>query len=517
MNLFLVDHGLLLLSALGGAIFGWLIATLRSQRHQAALESENRVSLQRIEQLTLDKSEQLKELLQLKQQFVSSENERHQLHSSLAAVNEKLMQQTISRDEWRDECEKLNQELRLIRELNSSQEAEIRELTIRLEETKLSAEEKQRLLTNSEQRLTTQFENLANRIFEQSGRKVNEQNQQSLDGLLTPLKEQMESFRRQIQDSFGEESKERHTLTHEIRNLQKLNAQMAQEAINLTQALKGDNKTQGNWGEVILGKVLEASGLREGYEYETQVALNNERGERQQPDVVVHLPQKRDVIIDAKVSLIAYERYFNSDDKAHQAQALQEHVASVRNHIRLLSRKNYQTLSALQTLDYVLLFIPVEPAFMLAIEKEPELINDALKQNIILVSPTTLLVALRTISNLWRFEYQSQNTKEIAIRAARLYDKVRLFVDDLLTIGQSIDKAHCQYESAMNKLAQGRGNIISQVESFRQLGVDIKKEIAPEVVAESENKEPRTSNGVAYVHTRENSPNHLFHQEHNGE
>lgn len=240
-----------------------------------------------------------------------------------------------------------------------------------------------------------------------------------------------------MQDSFGQEARERHTLTHEIRNLQQLNAQMAREAINLTKALKGDNKTQGNWGEVVLSRVLEASGLREGHEYETQVNVRVDHQSRMQPDVIVRLPQGKDVVIDAKMSLIAYERYFNGEDEAEREAALNEHIASLRGHIRLLGRKDYQQLPGLRSLDYVLMFIPVEPAFLLAIDREPELISEALKHNIMLVSPTTLLVALRTITNLWRYEHQSQNAQRIADRAAKLYDKMRLFVDDMSALGQS--------------------------------------------------------------------------------
>ncbi|STJ14284.1 DNA recombination protein [Escherichia coli] len=220
---------------------------------------------------------------------------------------------------------------------------------------------------------------------------------------------------------------------------------MAQEAINLTRALKGDNKTQGNWGEVVLTRVLEASGLREGYEYETQVSIENDARSRMQPDVIVRLPQGKDVVIDAKMTLVAYERYFNAEDDYTRESALQEHIASVRNHIRLLGRKDYQQLPGLRTLDYVLMFIPVEPAFLLALDRQPELITEALKNNIMLVSPTTLLVALRTIANLWRYEHQSRNAQKIADRASKLYDKIRLFVDDMSAIGQSLDKAQDNY------------------------------------------------------------------------
>lgn len=411
-------------------------------------------------------------------QLQQQEQELRLLHGQLTAATEKAEQM----GHWREECSQLNQELRAQQQNYSAQEAELREVTIRLEETKLAAEEKQRLLVNSEQRLTNQFENLANRIFENNGRRADEQNKQSLDRLLLPLREQLDGFRRQVQDSFGQEARERHTLTHEIRNLQQLNAQMAHEALNLTKALKGDNKTQGNWGEVVLGRVLEASGLREGHEYETQVNVRVDANSRMQPDVIVRLPQGKDVVIDAKMSLVAYERYFNGEDSAEREMALKEHIASLRAHIRGLGQKDYHQLPGLRSLDYVLMFIPVEPAFLLAIDREPELISDALKHNIMLVSPTTLLVALRTISNLWRYEHQSQNAQRIADRAARLYDKMRLFVDDMSSLGQSLDKAQVTYRLAMNKLSQGRGNLIGQVESFRGLGVEVKRPIDPALV-----------------------------------
>nr|WP_233149072.1 DNA recombination protein RmuC [Shimwellia pseudoproteus] len=402
----------------------------------------------------------------------------------LMAARQALAQNT----HWREECEQLNRELRNQLEINSAQEADLREMATRLEEGRLRADEKVRQMINSEQRLAEQFENLANRIFEQSSRRVDEQNRQSLTGLLTPLREQLDGFRRQVQESFGQEARERHTLAYEIRNLQQLNAQMAQEAVNLTRALKGDNKTQGNWGEVVLTRVLEASGLREGHEYQTQVSIALEGNARMQPDVIVRLPQGKDVVVDAKMVLVAYERYFNADDDQIREAALNEHIAAIRNHIRLLSRKDYQQLPGLRSLDYVLMFIPVEPAFQVAIDRQPELISEALKHNIMLVSPTTLLVALRTVANLWRYEHQSRNAQQIAERAARLYDKIRLFVDDMTVMGQSLDKARDKYQGAMNKLAQGRGNILLQADAFRELGVEVKQEINPELMDQARQK-----------------------------
>ncbi|WP_367275772.1 DNA recombination protein RmuC [uncultured Cedecea sp.] len=435
--------------ALLAALMGWLVASLRATQRQALLQEEQR-----------------------------------ELYGELAAARQELQ----LNQHWRDECEQLNRELRTQLEINSGQEADIRELTTLLEQTRLNADDKQRQMLNSEQRLSEQFENLANRIFEQSGRKVEEQNRQSLNVLLSPLREQLDGFRRQVQESFGQEARERHTLTHEIRNLQQLNAQMAQEALNLTKALKGDNKTQGNWGEVILTRVLEASGLREGHEYQTQVNIQLENNSRMQPDVIIRLPQGKDVVIDAKMTLVAYERYFNAEDDAIREVALNEHIIAIRNHIRLLSRKDYQQLPGLRSLDYVLMFIPVEPAFLLAIDRQPELISEALKSNIMLVSPTTLLVALRTIANLWRYEHQSRNAQHIAERAGRLYDKVRLFVDEMSALGLSLDKAQDNYRQAMKKLASGRGNVLVQAESLRNLGVEVKREINPELMEQAQSE-----------------------------
>ncbi|MTD29296.1 DNA recombination protein RmuC [Erwinia sorbitola] len=468
-------------SGLVGLLAGWLIAGIRSQQQLANGETERRLLQQSVEQAGSERQRQQQQLDALLLTQKQNEQELRQLHGSLAAAGEKLHHL----DHWRSETEQLTRELRNQLEINASQEAELREVTIRLEETRMAAEEKQRLLVNSEQRLNAQFENLANRIFENSGRRVDEQNRQSLHGLITPLREQLEGFRRQVQEGFGQEARERHTLAHEIRNLQQLNAQMAQEAINLTKALKGDNKTQGNWGEVILSRVLEASGLREGHEYETQVNIQLEQNGRMQPDVIVRLPQGKDVVIDAKMTLVAYERYFNGEDEAARELAITDHIAAIRGHLRLLSRKDYQQLPGLRSLDYVLMFIPVEPAFLLAIDRQPELINEALNQNIMLVSPTTLLVALRTINNLWRYEHQSRHAQRIADRAARLYDKMRLFVDDMSAIGQNLDKAQDSYRQAMKKLSEGRGNLIAQTEGFRQMGVEVKRPINPRLVEQA--------------------------------
>ena len=252
---------------------------------------------------------------------------------------------------------------------------------------------------------------------------------------------------------------------------------MAAEAEALTRALKGDTKAQGTWGEVVLERILNQSGLREGQEYETQSHHRDEDGKSFKPDVVVHLPNDKDVVIDSKVSLVAYERYFNSDDDAERESAMTDHVTSLRNHIKGLGKKNYQQLESVRTLDYVLMFIPIEPAFLLAVDRDPELIRLALDNNIMLVSPTNLLVALRTVNNIWQYEYQNQNAQVIANEATKLYDKFVGFIDDMQKIGNAIDSVRKHYDGAMNKLSSGRGNLVGRVENFKKLGVQSSKQI----------------------------------------
>ncbi len=454
--------------------------TLQLVEQQA--ESDARLAQSREQQLQSQLTERNQELEELDDDRDRLTHEIRQMHGRLAAALEKMRHF----EALQNEKQYLSEQLDNARLANAGLEADLREQDARHFEEQKAADEKIKLLENAEERLRIQFESLANRLFEQKTRTVDEQNKMSLETLLSPLKEQLEGFKKQVNDNFTQESRERHTLVHQINSLKQLNEQMAQEAINLTQALKGDNKAQGNWGEVVLARVLSDSGLREGHEYQTQVSLENEEGKRYQPDVVVHLPQQKDVVVDAKMSLVAYERFFNADTIAERELAMSEHVASMRAHMRGLSRKDYHQLHGIRSLDYVLMFIPVEPAFQAAIEADPALIRDAMDLNIMLVSPTTLLVALRTINNLWRNERQNQNAKEIAERASKLYDKLRLFVNDMEAMGQSLEKANQSYQGAMNKLATGRGNVIRQAESFKQLGVEVKRDISAPLVEKSQ-------------------------------
>lgn len=347
-------------------------------------------------------------------------------------------------------------------------------------------QEKIELLERTEQRLTKEFENLANKIFKEKSGVISEQNKTSLDSLLTPLKEQIGSFSAQVSKVYTEEAKERHALSKEVSGLKELNLQMSKEAIALTRALKGDNKKQGTWGEVVLERVLQESGLREGHEYQTQKSLKDIEGKTLKPDVVVHLPGDKDVVIDSKVALVAYERYYNAENDTARNIALKQHVSALKEHIKGLSAKNYQDLLGINTLDYVLMFIPVEPAFHAAIESDPELVQTALEKNIMLVSPTNLTVALKTINNMWRVEFQNQNALEIASKAGAIYDKLVGFVEDMEKLGRNLKTADVSYQSAMKKLSSGSGNLIRRAESMKQLRIASKKNLPKELVEDSD-------------------------------
>ncbi|HIF9074887.1 DNA recombination protein RmuC [Photobacterium damselae] len=485
MTEWLSGGGLATLAALSGVTIASIITAMwlrgRYEQELALVEqqadNELKLSQAREAQLQQQLQQSNEELDEMDVERDRLTAELRQMHGRLAAAVEKMRYF----EALKTEKQYVTEQLENARAANANLEADLREQYARHFEEQKAAEEKIKLLENAEERLRIQFESLANRLFEQKSRSVDEQNRISLEGLLMPLKEQLEGFKKQVNDSFSYEARERHTLIHQINSLKQLNEQMAKEAVNLTQALKGDNKAQGNWGEVILARVLSESGLREGHEYQTQVSLENDEGKRYQPDVVVRLPENKDVVIDAKMSLVAYERFYHAELAAERELALSEHVASVRGHMRGLSRKDYHQLHGVRSLDYVLMFIPVEPAFQAAIEADPALIRDAMDLNIMLVSPTTLLVALRTINNLWRNERQNQNAKEIAERASRLYDKLRLFVTDMEAMGASLEKANQSYQGAMNKLVSGRGNVLRQAESFKQLGVEVKRDINPQL------------------------------------
>ncbi|MCB1693114.1 MAG: DNA recombination protein RmuC [Pseudomonadales bacterium] len=378
--------------------------------------------------------------------------------------------------------EEANLTLETLRADNTAHREQISGLTATLDEQQKHNEQKLELLEQARERLNTEFRNLANEIFDAKQRTFREQNQTQLDGLLGPLKERIKDFEKRVEDTYTQESKERFSLIREVKSLQELNSRISKDAVNLTNALKGENKTQGTWGEVVLESVLEKSGLVRGREYEIQVSLKTQEGRRLQPDVVVHLPEGKDVIVDSKVSLVAYERACSAESEETRRQAMKAHVASLRQHMKSLSAKDYQQLYGLRTLDFVLLFVPVEAAFSAAVSEDADLFKDAFDFNIMVVSPSTLLATLRMIRNIWRFDQQNRNAQEIALRAGALYDKFVNFVGDLEDIGSRIDSVQTAYEKAHNKLVSGKGNLVSRAEGMRELGAKVSKTLPPNLV-----------------------------------
>jgi len=329
------------------------------------------------------------------------------------------------------------------------------------------ADEKLKLLAEAKEALAEQFQNLANRIFEEKGEKLVQQNVANLDSLLRPLGERLKEFQVRVEETYDKESKQRFSLQGEIQKLVEANARMSADALNLTNALKGDSKTQGAWGEVVLERILEASGLQKGREYDIQVGFE---GGRARPDVIVRLPEGKHVVVDSKVSLTAYESYCNAADDAARKRELARHLDSLRSHVKGLAEKNYQSLYGIRTPDFVLMFVPLEPAFALAGAK-PDLFDEAFARNVMIVSPTTLVISLRTIASIWRYEYQNRNAQELVRQCTALYDKFVGFVTDLEDIGRRLKAAQSSYDDAYGKLASGKGNLIRQVERIRELGL----------------------------------------------
>ncbi len=368
----------------------------------------------------------------------------------------------------------------------AASQATIATLETRLDAERSQSTEKLALLGAARSEFGNQFQLLANQILEEKSKKFADQNQANLGGILLPLHEKIKEFQAQVATTYDKESKERLTLKNEIERLAALNGKMSEDAINLTQALKGSNKTQGIWGEMVLETVLESSGLRRGEEYQVQTSFQRDDGGQHRPDVIIYLPESRHMVVDAKMSLVAYERYVSSVNEEERAESLKQHLISVRAHIKDLSNKNYQTLTGLKAPDFVMLFVAVEPAFMLAFSHDQGLFNDALARNVLLVSPSTLLANLRTIAYIWRQEKQNHNAQEIAQQCAKLYDKFVGFVDDLEDIGKKLGQTQKSFDEAKSKLSSGRGNLIRQVEQVKKLGVKPTKKLPAHLLDEDE-------------------------------
>ena len=451
-----------------GCVFGFAIAFLFLKSKQNAGNDTSDLDLKIIE---LDK-----EKLVLQTNLINSEkenqrlavelkNEKKQLSDEIIAEREKYLNEINTE---KDKLSKADSRLAKAEQVFQSQEEKYTTLKSELE--------------NINKKYTIEFENIANKILDEKSKKFTDQNKNNLEIILNPLKEKIKEFENKVEKAYKTESDERITLKTEIKNLIDLNKQISEDANNLANALKGENKTQGNWGELILEKVLERSGLVKDQEYRLQFSTNNDEGKRIQPDAVIMLPDNKHIIVDSKVSLVAYEAFVNSVDPENRDIFIKEHLSSVRNHIKLLSDKNYQSSADFNTPDFVLLFIPIESSFSIAVQADQELFNFAWDRKIVIVSPSTLLATLRTIASVWKQERQTKNAIEIAKQSGLLYDKFVGFIEDMDKIGKSIDTSKIMYDSAINKLHKGSGNLVKRAQDIEKLGAKTTKQLSSKFI-----------------------------------
>ena len=407
------------------------------------------------------------------------EERNNSLHTQLEQLKIRLQEEQFQFGKQLEVEKKEKEIIRGEKEVLSLQltkkEADFENLWQRNKEQKQEVEELQ-------EKFTKEFENLANKILEEKTVKFTEQNKENLKNILSPLQEKIQHFEKKVEDTHKESIDYHAALRQQIIGLKEMNAQMSKETLNLTKALKGDSKMQGNWGELILERVLEKSGLEKGREYEVQQSFTTEDGNRLLPDVVINLPDGKKMIVDSKVSLTAYERYANEEDETQKGSYLKEHLASIKRHVEQLSNKNYHDLYQMESPDFVLLFVPIESAFAIALNEDNTLYNKAFEQNIIIVTPTTLLATLRTIDSMWTNQKQQENALEIARQAGALYDKFEGFVADLVKIGKKMDEAKVEYGNAMGKLVEGKGNLVGSVERLRKMGAKAKKALPENIL-----------------------------------
>ncbi len=405
--------------------------------------------------------------------------------SEQSAINEKASLLHTQFEEFKKSSEKqvseLTQEREEIRREKDFLNTELTRRNAEFENLQLKNKEQKDEVERLQEKFTKEFENLANKILDSTSNKFTEQNKENIKNILTPLHEKINTFEKKVEQTHKESIDYHAALRQQILGLKDLNEQMSKEATNLTKALKGDSKMQGNWGELVLERVLEKSGLEKDREYFVQQSFTKEDGERVLPDVVIYLPDNKKMVIDSKVTLTAYERYVNEDDENLKTGYLKEHITSLKRHVDQLSEKNYQDLYDIESPDFVLLFVPIEPAFAIAINQDNKLYNQAFEKNIVIVTPSTLLATLRTIDTMWNNEKQQRNAIEIARQAGALYDKFEGLVKDLTGVGKKIDDAKKDYSAAMNKLVEGRGNLINSVEKLKKMGAKAKKSL-PEAI-----------------------------------
>ena len=420
---------------------------------------------------------------------VNFEKEKTGLEKEKSAFEERLLLLQQSKDTIENNFIELQKDIKAnqlekehLLKANTAQESDIKNLQLKLDEHKEEVENLQKKFTND-------FEVLANKILEEKSTKFTNQNRENIKNILEPLEKKIQTFEKKVSDSDEKRAGFQSALKTQLDSLKELNAQMSKDTINLTKALKGDSKMQGNWGELVLERVLEKSGLEKDREYFVQQSFTTEEGKRVLPDVVIHLPDNKKMIVDSKVSLVAYERFTNEEDENIKVQHLKEHVNSLKRHIEQLSDKKYEDLYQIESPDFVLLFIPIEPAFAVALNTDNHLYNKAFEKNIVIVTPSTLLATLRTIDSMWNNEKQQRNAIEIARQAGALYDKFQGLLTDLVGIGKRIDDSKKEYSNAMNKLVDGRGNLITSVEKLKKMGAKAKKSMPENIIKRAQLEE----------------------------
>lgn len=427
-----------------GVFIGKLIFTNKSASEKNVLEERNNSLLATIDQL---KQQSQNELLGIEKQLVQAHAERDSLRNAKEALSVQLAKRETDFDNLMERMREQRQETEELRE-----------------------------------KFTKEFENLANKILEEKSNKFTEQNRENLKNILSPLQEKIHLFEKKVEDTHKESIDHHAALRQQILGLREMNEQMSKETLNLTKALKGDAKMQGNWGELILERVLEKSGLEKGREYFVQHSHVTDEGSRIQPDVVINLPDGKKMIVDSKVSLVAYERYVNEEDDTLRVIHLKEHVNSLKRHVDQLSDKNYHDIYQIESPDFVLLFVPIEPAFACALNEDTTIYNKAFERNIVIVTPSTLLATLRTIDSMWTNQKQQENAYEIARQAGALYDKFEGFISDLTKVGNKMKDAQAEYQNAMSKLVDGRGNIITSIEKLKKMGAKAKKSLPDNIL-----------------------------------
>lgn len=429
------------------------------------------------EQLLLQFDETKDTLVHTNKSFLALQGTFNALEKEFSQITAKLEGSQSLYEALMNEHKTLQEQYKSLQADNSKLNINNARLLMKLESEALHSSSQAEMMYTHKQEIKEEFEALARKVFDGNSQKFAEFSKENLDNMIKPLQTQITEFKKQVADTYNTESQDRAILKNEINSLKELNEKISKDAINLTNALKGDSKQQGVWGEMVLENVLEASGLRKGFEFEREVSLRTDENEVLRPDVVVHLPDNRDLIIDAKTSLVAYERFVNAPDDATKALHLTTHLNSIKAHVEGLAHKNYERLKEVNTLDFIFMFMPIEGALAVALEHDSSIYENAFQNKILLVGPTTLLVAMRAVENVWKFERQNQNAQEIARRAGAMYDKFVGFSEDLMKISKQIDGIQGSFSAARSKLSDGKGNLVRQVEQLKELGAQTSKNI----------------------------------------